>query len=129
MTARNSLSILVPLGSSLRELLILICVASEFGLAELVTIAFATGVLPSQAQQNSRAVRQRPHSPWRRDGDSNPEGVSAVPLFESGSLPFGHPSHSAPILGARFVACKRTQVGIGGKASRSLREAPSARRR
>ncbi len=29
---------------------------------------------------------------WRRDGDSNPEGLSAVPVFETGSLPFGHPS-------------------------------------
>ena len=33
-------------------------------------------------------------SAQRRDGDSNPEGVAALPLFESGSLPFGHPSGS-----------------------------------
>ena len=28
----------------------------------------------------------------RRDGDSNPEALSGVPVFETGSLPFGHPS-------------------------------------
>ena len=25
--------------------------------------------------------------PWRRDGDSNPEALAGLPLFESGSLP------------------------------------------
>ncbi len=44
------------------------------------------------SRQNSQAERRQPLSPWRRDGDSNPEGVAALPLFESGSLPFGHPS-------------------------------------
>jgi hypothetical protein len=46
--------------------------------------------------QESQA-EQRLLSPWRRDGDSNPEGVAALPLFESGSLPFGHPSTSSMV--------------------------------
>lgn len=29
---------------------------------------------------------------WRRGGDSNPESLAAVPVFETGSFPFGHPS-------------------------------------
>ncbi len=39
------------------------------------------------------AMSSRSQQPlWRRDGDSNPEALAGLPLFESGSLPFGHPS-------------------------------------
>ena len=73
------------LGSSLRELLTTLAyvIRGDCSLQEFRS---------HPSQQNSPAEWCQPFRPWRRDGDSNPEGVAALPLFESGSLPFGHPS-------------------------------------
>ncbi len=86
------------LGSSLRELLTTLAyvIRGDCSLQEFRS---------HPSQQNSPAEWCQPFRPWRRDGDSNPEGVAALPLFESGSLPFGHPSDAdhGMVRGPRFA--------------------------
>ena len=47
---------------------------------------------PGLADAQASFHRSPGGNSWRRDGDSNPEALSGVPVFETGSLPFGHPS-------------------------------------
>ncbi len=68
------------------------------GLPELEHCSNSTQLIASRTVRagvstSSETPTNPKGSPWRRDGDSNPEGVAALPLFESGSLPFGHPSN------------------------------------
>ena len=48
---------------------------------------------PSHPQCDALSPELRAHAK-RRDGDSNPEALAGLPVFETGSLPFGHPSIS-----------------------------------